>query len=474
MTGALSRRKTLKWLAAAGGVAGLPVSLTGCGRGKPDADVIVIGAGLAGLNAAVLLQEQGADVLLVEGSERIGGRVYTRDDLPGHPDAGGSEFSIDTYARIVDRIDRLGLRAIPWRGGGIEFGYHVNGQLVHPDAWPTSEFNGIESPARNVPPLFLSGMYFPRPLPLATPEAWLEPSAAQFDIPFSDFLRQNGANAEALRLIEARAEADSLDDISALWQMHVQQFNVASGALTQLRNLEGGMSRFTDAMANQLNREVRLRAKVTGIRSDRDGVEVQVVGRQSLRARFVVCTMPLPLLRDVAFDPPLPALQAGAVAQTPYSEHTDVFLEIKAPFWEEDELPTSLWTDGKLGIVLKMNSEAEHGYLWVAIAGRSSIPWRTMSDDDVMAAVTAELARVRPSTAGRVAPMAVQNWSRHPWTRGHLAYRGPGQISKFGAVLTEPHLRTHFAGEHTAKLTMGMEGAMESGERAALEILLQI
>lgn len=474
MTRALSRRKTLKWLAAAGGVAGLPASLTGCGRGGPDADVIVIGAGLSGLNAAALLQEQGVDVLVVEGSGRIGGRVYTRDDLPGQPDVGGSEFSIDSYARIVDRVDRLGLRAVPWRGGNIDFGYHVNDQIVPPDAWPTSEFNGVEGPARKVPPLFLSAMYFPRPLPLSTPEAWLEPDAAKFDVPFSNYLRENGANAEALRLIEARAEADSLDDVSALWQMHVQQFNVASGALTQLRNLEGGMSRFTDAMAGLLNREVRLNTKVTGIRSDQNGVEVRAQDGATLRAKFVICTMPLPLLRDVVFDPPLPGLQSEAVAQTPYTEHTDVFLDIKEPFWEEDGLPTSLWTDGKLGIALKMNSRSENGYLWVVVAGRPSAPWRTMSDDDVMAAAIAELARVRPSTAGRVAPMAVQNWSTHPWTRGHLAYRAPGQIRKFGAVLTEPHLRTHFAGEHTAKLTMGMEGAMESGERAALEILLQI
>jgi monoamine oxidase len=63
------------------------------------------------------------------------------------------------------------------------------------------------------------------------------------------------------------------------------------------------------------------------------------------------------------------------------------------------------------------------------------------------------------------------SWERHPWTLGHMAYRAPGQIRAFGTVLAEPHGRIHFAGEHTALLTSGMEGAMESGERAALEIL---
>jgi len=68
----------------------------------------------------------------------------------------------------------------------------------------------------------------------------------------------------------------------------------------------------------------------------------------------------------------------------------------------------------------------------------------------------------------------VQNWSDAPWTRGHLAYMAPGQVAEFGGALAKPHGRLHFAGEHTSQMALGMEGAMESGERAAVDILLQI
>lgn len=91
-----------------------------------------------------------------------------------------------------------------------------------------------------------------------------------------------------------------------------------------------------------------------------------------------------------------------------------------------------------------------------------------------MQGVLAELGRVRPSTVGRVEPLLVQNWSTARWTRGHLAYMSPGQITEFGGALSKPHGRIHFAGEHVAKMTVGMEGAMESGEQAAVEILLKI
>ena len=71
----------------------------------------------------------------------------------------------------------------------------------------------------------------------------------------------------------------------------------------------------------------------------------------------------------------------------------------------------------------------------------------------------------------RVEPAAVVNWVKYPWMKGHNAYRAPGNITRFGNVVATPHGRIHFAGEHTSVFAMGMEGAMESGERAAFEIL---
>ena len=72
--------------------------------------------------------------------------------------------------------------------------------------------------------------------------------------------------------------------------------------------------------------------------------------------------------------------------------------------------------------------------------------------DELLKAVADELARIRPSTVGRIKPMTAHNWSAHPWTQGHLAYRTRGQIEKFGAVAANMnmHGHIHFAGEHTA------------------------
>lgn len=75
---------------------------------------------------------------------------------------------------------------------------------------------------------------------------------------------------------------------------------------------------------------------------------------------------------------------------------------------------------------------------------------------------------------GQVEPIGVMNWSAHLWSRGTYAYRAAGQIARYGNICAQAHGRLHFAGEHTAVLVPGLEGAMESGERAALEVLERI
>lgn len=60
------------------------------GWGQTSVDVIVIGAGMSGLNAALNLEDQGVDVMVLEGRNRVGGRVYSLEEVPGHPEAGAN------------------------------------------------------------------------------------------------------------------------------------------------------------------------------------------------------------------------------------------------------------------------------------------------------------------------------------------------------------------------------------------------
>ncbi|MEO8164180.1 MAG: NAD(P)-binding protein, partial [Betaproteobacteria bacterium] len=110
MDNRFSRRQAVRTLGAVASATALGSALgllAACGRQRLDADVIVVGAGLAGLQAAILLQDQGLDVLILEASARVGGRVFTLDHIAGHPEAGGSEIGSD-YARVLDMLGRIG------------------------------------------------------------------------------------------------------------------------------------------------------------------------------------------------------------------------------------------------------------------------------------------------------------------------------------------------------------------------------
>jgi monoamine oxidase len=85
-----------------------------------------------------------------------------------------------------------------------------------------------------------------------------------------------------------------------------------------------------------------------------------------------------------------------------------------------------------------------------------------------------ELERLRPSLAGALELLAVNSWRRAPWINGCSHSYYPGQASRWAVDMIKPHERLHFAGEHTRRLEVGMESAMESGERVALEILGRI
>jgi monoamine oxidase len=94
-----------------------------------------------------------------------------------------------------------------------------------------------------------------------------------------------------------------------------------------------------------------------------------------------------------------------------------------------------------------------------------------LSDADLRERLFGDLLAARPSMRGRVEPIAVMNWSANRFSGGTFAFRAPGQIGLYGNVAAAAHGRIHFAGEHTAELLSGLEGAMESGERAAVEVL---
>ncbi len=437
-----------------------------------DADVIVIGAGLAGLHAAQLLEDGGLVVQVLEGDTRVGGRVRTLLDLPERPEAGGAEVG-SYYARVLDQIRRFGLGTRKLEFGGLEFALHVRGQLLSARAWPDSPLNTVADAARRVIPPGIESAFLPKDTGLAELDSWLGSARQLPDPSLAEQYRQLVAGKQALRNLQLAAQSDSLDEESWRWSLRKKKASdwgrqSSGGAFVQV---VGGMSQLPIAMAAALKRPPQLGAVVNAIETrGAEGVVVHTHRGRRYRAHHAICTMPLTTLRTVPISPALPPLQAEAVAKIPYGHATSVFLRVRGPFWEVDGFGSSFWSDGPAGRAYYWSTPSGR-YIWAFLSGITNRPVRRLDDADTMRYVLRALTTARPSMKGRVEPIGLMNWSRHPFSRGTYAYRAPGQIARYGNVAAEVHGNLHFAGEHTAVLLQGMEGAMESGERAALEVL---
>ena len=223
-------------------------------------------------------------------------------------------------------------------------------------------------------------------------------------------------------------------------------------------------------MAAALAEAPRYGAAVVGLSQGPGGIEVQLASGETLTADHVVVAAPLTAVASIAFDPPLPPDQAAAVAGAVYARVTQVHLVPEAPFWDDDGLPPSLYVDGPLERVLAVETQGGVERLVCWVNGDGAVPWDAMTAGDRVTFAVAELARVRPSSTGKV--RGAFSWSWAGALSGGIRHAPrPGEVLTLGPVLAQAHGRVRFAGEHVRRDEHGMEAACETGERAAEAIL---
>lgn len=467
------RRKLLK--AATLALATTVLSRPLWASAKPD--VLVLGAGLAGLNAALLLEQSGLRVQVLEASQRIGGRLHTLDDVPGRPEAGGSQIGA-AYTRVLDTARRLG---VPLKSGGRspllkEEGllYFIHGRRWSRAQWERAPENPLPEALRQITPdRALTRLIGENPL--RSLAAWRDPDYAAYDVPALATLRAPGLSAAALDLLEVNnGYGDTLADTSLLNLYYVQ-----SNALEVMKikgpsqSIEGGCQRLPEAMAKALKTSVLKGHRVTGVDQAANKVSVRCANGSVHQARFVVCALPLPALRSVHFTPALDSRQAQAIDQLAYGRVTQLHLEVLKPFWETEGVLPYLWSDGALERIFPQDEagtgQAQSLIVWINGAGTAR--WDALRDDEAAQLLAEELARVYPSSRGAVRLLRRTAWQKSALAGGSWANWRPGQITRYARSVGLPQGRLHFAGEHTGQTLRGMEAAMESGERAANEIL---
>ena len=490
-------------------------------------EAVVIGAGLAGLNAAVHLEDAGVDVRVVEAQDRVGGRVRSMRELGGNLEAGGTYIGA-AYRRVIDAASRHDVRLIdvtPSLKFFREQDLVLDGAIIRQSDWPAHPANPFPEPYRALMPWTFGRVLTARENPLEKPRSWLDPEQAVHDVSMYEWMRGLGLNEKTIRLGYGLnvSYGEDAHDISALQLLFRAAFSRAqTGATVPEADPAGGdpaggdstggdsaggdsasgdsaggdsapsrssatsstsargytaaegVQRIPEAMAESLAHPVHYGRAVRQIEDDGRRVTVRCEDGAEYKAAHAVCALPFTVLRRISFDPPLHGPQREAVARLPSQSMTQLYFAHKSEFWESDEYAPSLFTDTAAGMFSAIRNGSDPGEItgfsaWVM--GRNAARLDALSPEAAGARVSEEIEAVRPAARGQLKFIGRQCWGADPFARGAWAYFRPGQIARFAAAMGAPHGRIRFCGEQLAMSNRGMEGAMESGERAAMGII---
>lgn len=442
----------------------------------PDrASVVVVGAGYAGLAAALTLADAGVDVVVLEAADRPGGRVWSAPHDRAHAIDHGGQWVGPTQTRLLALADRFGCARFPTYDDGVHLELWGDGSLHEGTSARDSTAPGHEDYRAAVAELESIAARVDLDDPAATPDAdrldsttvasWLAgiPAAARPRIALA---------VQGVWAVEPR-------DLSLL---HLAFYVASAGGWDQLMLTRDHAQdqRFVDgaqapalAVAAHLGERLHLDTAVRAVR----GTVVET-DRGRIRADRVVVTTTPPATRAIAFEPPLPAPRRRWLERSVMGDVAKIHVVYERPFWRERGLSgqASLFTDDDLLGVVFDNSPAAGGcgVLVAFVYGDRLRAWSALAPEQRRASVLGTLGRLFGAEAARPLDLLVQDWVEDPWAGGaYAAVPAPGAWVEHGRRgWRTPYAGIHWAGSETSSVWHGyIDGAIRSGERAAAEVL---
>ncbi|MDV2886050.1 flavin monoamine oxidase family protein [Alkalihalophilus pseudofirmus] len=460
--------------------------------GAPQKDILILGAGMAGLVTGYLLKQAGHKVTIIEGNDRIGGRVHTIRE----PFSEGNYFEAGAmripshHALTLSWINKWSLSINPFITSTPNDLLYVNGQLVRRYQYEEDpailKFPLLEDEkGKTAEQLLQEAVSSFVDLYRKANEQQRELLRRNFDqYSMTTFLRNNPIgrtlSTHAIHKIQTLLGIEGFPSLSFLDTL-LNIVNTIFMEDVSFYEIEGGNDRLPYSFYPYLEEDIYLNYVVKKIIQHDKGVEVITEGPQSIssfQADYVITTIPFSVFQFIEVEPyhSIKFEKWKAIRTLPYVSSVKVGLEFDKKFWEEDgmlggklitDLPTQFMYYPSLGIGKPGPGVLLGSYSW----GENARLWESMSDEERVEYALTFISRIHGQKAEQTFLAGTSyNWGQNRFSGGCFSLYGPYQATTYPEIITMPEQRIHFAGEHTSFMHAWIEGAVESGIRAALEV----
>jgi monoamine oxidase len=442
-----------------------------------SADVLLVGAGLAGLIAARDLTAAGYSVLVLEARDRVGGRVVNREIGAGKIVEMGGQWAGPTQDKLYGLAADLAVPTFPTYDSGRKV-LHFNGKR--------GTYTGT---IPRINPLVLADIgqaqarleALAKKVPTSAP--WTAAGAGKLDgQTFETWARRHAFTRSARTLLALAAEAVFAAEPGDLSMLHVLFYSHSGGSFQKLIDTTGGaqQDRFVggsaliaERLAARLGETVRLEAPVTRIAVTSDKVTATTEAGQ-FEARRIVVTAPPLLAGRIEYEPALPPWRENLTQRTPMGSVIKTQVIFDEPFWRNDGLCGQATGDGAGSRVVFDNSppDGSPGVLLAFLEGDEARRLGRVPLAERRQTVIDSLVRYFGPRAGKPEDYLELDWQQEKWSGGcYGTLFGPNVWTRYGHALREPVGPIHWAGTETSPEWAGyIEGAIRSGERVAAEV----
>lgn len=456
-------------------------------RRQLEGPVAVVGGGIAGLTAALRLSQAGAEVHLYEGSERFGGRMFTKR---GFNQEGmfcelGGELVDTNHEALIALCKEMGLEIQPLKEGeaGVDF-YHIGGQ-IYTDSDLIPAFGSLASRIA----ADAEGL-------LDTDEAYTDKARQLDKRDMRSYLQEAGAGTEKWLLdmldiaycCEYGLDTDKQSSLALIEIIGTDTANGFEmfGESDEAHRIKGGNDGLPTAVFNAIKGKVKTLSGHQWVQVAEDGSKLKLTFRGDGKTisesyAHVICAIPFSIARTVSglASLPLGEEKKRALAEMTYGTNLKVMWGTKNRLWRTPAGGRSVFCNGAVVSDLPFQqiwetSRGQDGQSGIITNFMGGTPG-TQFTPDRLDKFPGEVDQVFPGfKAALDGQRAMMNWPSMKWVKGSYASALTGQWTWIFAAAAAAELdgRLHFAGEHTSEDFCGfMNGGVESGERAAKELL---